>query len=461
LLSVIITAYLWGLGPSILVSIFGVLSFDFFHVPPYMTFRVTDTQYIFTFFSLILVGVVISYLTMVVRRQTEAARHRERETAALYALGRDLAVSSNLESYVDAIVKRARETFGHDAIVFLPDPRNKEILRAYNNIPNVSVDENELAAATWAFQHRRTVGHGTDTLPNAKAHYLPLITSRGIVGVIAILMTDNTGELTLEKEHILEAYADFAAVAIESISLAGEAQNAQILRDTEKLQTALLNSVSHDLRTPLVSIIGVLSSLQQEGMHLDDAAKMNLIQVARDEADKLNHVIANLLDISRIEAGAIKMAKQPSDIEELVGAALDQLGTRAGTHKITTEIPADLPFITVDFGLIVQTLVNLLENALKYSPDNSPVEIKAWKDNGSVNIEIADRGIGIPPQDISRIFDKFYRVQRPDNVTGTGLGLFISKSIVEAHGGRITAENRPGGGTSIRISLPVATREKK
>jgi two-component system sensor histidine kinase KdpD len=456
LLSVVIAAYLWGLGPSILVSVLGVLAFDFFHVPPYLTFAVADTQYVFTFLVLLLVGVIISFLALRVRRQTEAARRRERETAALYSLGRDLAVSSDLESYLRAIIKRAKETFGHDALVFLPDPQNKETLKPYAGIANTTIDENELAAAIWSFQHQRIVGHGTDTLPNAKARYLPLVTARGAVGVMAISAIDtSSGELTIEQGRLLEAYADLAAVAIESILLANEAQNAQVLRNTEKLQTALLNSVSHDLRTPLVSVIGVLSSLQEKGMHLDNAAKMNLIQVAREEAERLNHLITNLLDVSRIEAGAIKISRQASEVQDLVGAALEQLGSRAGTRSINMEIPAELPFVSVDFGLIVQTLVNVLDNALKYSPDGSPIDIRARQVGQEMQIEIADRGIGIPPQDLSHVFDKFYRIQRPDSVTGTGLGLSICKGIIEAHGGRIAAENRPGGGTIIRLVLPM------
>ena len=213
LLCVVITAYLWGLGPAILVSVLGVLAFDFFHVPPYLTFAVGDTQYVFTFLALLLVGVVISYLASRVRRQTEIARQRERQTAALYALGRDLAISNDLESYIHAIIKRAKETFGHDAIVFLPDPQNKETLKPYAEGPNVTVGENELAAAIWSFQHQRIAGPGTDTLPNAKARYLPLVTARGAVGVIALSMIDASSELTIEQERLLEAYADLAAVA--------------------------------------------------------------------------------------------------------------------------------------------------------------------------------------------------------------------------------------------------------
>ncbi len=455
LLCVVVTAYLWGLGPSILVSVLGVLAFDFFHIPPFLTFTVDDTQYIFTFLALLLVGVAISYLTSRVRQQTEAARHRERQITALYALGRDLAVSNDLESYIHAIMVRAKETFGHDTIVFLPDPQNKETLKSYLSMPHSTIDENELAAATWAFQHQKIVGHGTDTLPNAKSRYVPLVTARGEVGVIALSAAGTGGELTIEQERLLEAYADLAAVAIESILLGEEAHNAQVLRNTEKLQTALLNAISHDLRTPLVSVIGVLSGLEEEGMNLDDTAKRNLIQVAREEAERLNHLITNLLDESRIEAGVIKLSKQPSEVQDLVGAALEQLGSRTGLRSIKIDLPADMPFISVDFGLIVQTLVNILDNAFKYSPSDSTIEIKGRYVANEVQIEIADRGVGIPPPDLAHVFDKFYRIKRPDTVTGTGLGLSISKGIIEAHGGRITAENREGGGTIIRIVLPL------
>jgi two-component system sensor histidine kinase KdpD len=213
---------MWGLGPSIMVSVVGVLAFDFFHVPPYLTFIVADTQYIFTFFVLCAVGVIISYLALRVRRQTEAAKRRERQTAALYALGKDLAVSSDLESYIRAIITRAKETFGQETIIFLPDPQNKERLKPYTGTPEKAIDENELAAATWAYQHQRAVGHGTDTLPDARARYLPMVTARGAVGVMEILADAAGDELTVEQEHTLEAYADLAAIAIESILLSSE-----------------------------------------------------------------------------------------------------------------------------------------------------------------------------------------------------------------------------------------------
>jgi two-component system, OmpR family, sensor histidine kinase KdpD len=456
LLSTVIAAVYLGLGPSILVSILGVLVFDFLFIPPFLSFAVADFRFFFSLMSLLAVGVIISYLTEQFRRQTEAAWQRERQTAALYSLGRELAVSNDLESYVSAILKRTRGSIGNEAIIFLPDPKNKEILKPYLDNPDTKINENDSAAALWAFQHRKIIGHGTDTLPNARARYFPMITARGIVGVLALLEPVETQELTLEQERLMEAYADLSAVAIEGIILARETQNTEVLIASEKLQTALLNSISHDLRTPLVSIIGALSSLQEAKIKLDDSAVKKLVQVAREEAERLNRLITNLLDESRLEAGAIQINRQPSEVQDLVGAALEQLGEQSSANQIKIDLPADLPFISVDSGLIVRALVNVLENAIKYSPSGSAIDIKGQQVGKAIKIEIADRGIGIPYQDLERVFDKFYRVHRPEKVTGTGLGLSIARGIIEAHGGHISAENRPDGGTIIGLSLLIS-----
>ncbi len=456
LLCVVVTAVFWGFGPSVIVCIASMLLWDFFFVKPHLTFAVEDTQYIFAFITLLLVGLTISYLTMRIRQQTEAAQSRESETATLYALSRTLAAVIGLDSTIHAIIDSTRKTFGLDAVIFLPDAQNKEELRLHADTPDVTVDENDVAAAEWCFQHQKVVGYGTDTLPNAKAQFLPLSTARGSVGVMALLVSDADGQLTIEQTRLLEAYADLAAVAIERTQFAEKARNAELLESTEKLQTALLNSISHDLRTPLVSVIGVLSSLQEEDLGLDDTAKRNLVQVAREEVERLNHLITNLLDVNRLEAGALKMSRQPHDVEDLIGAALEQLGSHVGDHPIKATLPQELAFVYVDFGLVVQVLVNLLDNAFKYSPSGAPVEITARQIGQQVEIKVADRGIGIPPQDLQRIFDKFYRVQVPDGVVGTGLGLAICKGIAEAHGGSIDAANRPGGGAVIHLRLPVA-----
>jgi two-component system sensor histidine kinase KdpD len=292
-------------------------------------------------------------------------------------------------------------------------------------------------------------------LPNSRARYFPLITARGIVGVLALMQAEELSKLTREQERLIGAYADLSAVAIEGILLAQETRNIEIIKASEKLQNALLDSITHDLRTPLVSIIGSLSSIQEAKIKPDTDAVAKLIQVARGEAERLNRLITNLLDESRLEAGTIKLNRQPSEVQDLTGAALEQLGHMASSHQIKIDLPDDLPYVSIDFTLMVQALVNILDNSIKYSPSGSLVEIKGWIGNKEIHLSISDRGTGIPPQDLEHIFDKFYRVHRPERIIGTGLGLSISRGIIEAHGGRIKAENRGGGGTIIRLSIPI------
>jgi len=253
----------------------------------------------------------------------------------------------------------------------------------------------------------------------------------------------------------LDAFANQIGLAIERASLAEQARQAELLEATDKLQSALLNSISHDLRTPLVSITGALSSLADDQLMLDEAARRSLIETAGEEADRLNRLVGNLLDMTRLESGAMHIKFDACDIQDLVGAALEDLGSRLGDRPIQIDIPPELPLVHLDFVLIERVLVNLVDNALKYSPPNTPIEIKAHLAGAFLEIDVADRGTGIPQEDLNRIFDKFYRVQRPDNVSGTGLGLSISKGILQAHGGFIAAENRPSGGTMITISIPL------
>ena len=261
--------------------------------------------------------------------------------------------------------------------------------------------------------------------------------------------------LSPEQRRLLEALANQAALAIERAQLAEAAQRAQLLAATERLQSALLNSISHELRTPLVSITGVLSSLEDDEAPLEPQIRRALIETAREEAERLNRLVSNLLNMTRIEAGAVRIAWELEDVQDVIGSALEQLKSRIQGRQIRVDVPSDLPFIPMDFVLIVQVLVNVIDNALKYSPPERPIDIRAWLMEEEVAVQVADRGIGIPPEDLDRVFDKFYRVQRPDNVTGTGLGLSISKGLVEAHGGRIWAENRSGGGAAFTLTLPA------
>ncbi|MBK9925116.1 MAG: sensor histidine kinase KdpD [Anaerolineales bacterium] len=456
LVSTVISAVFLGRGPSLLSAIAGVLAFDFFLVPPYLTFAVSDTQYFITFIALFLISLLVSSLTARVREQAEAAMLREKQTSALYDLSRDLTSATDLHQVANIIISQISQGFGREVAIFLPEG---DQVHVFATSPNYQPDENELAVATWAFEHNQPAGRGTDTLPAASLRCHPLKTSNGIVGVLGIHSQDKANFLTSEQRLTLVAFANQSALAIERASLAEQAQHAELLQVTEKLQTALLNSISHDLRTPLVSITGALTSLDEQSDSLKEEYRKSLIVTAREEAERLNRLVGNLLSMTRIESGAIKLHLDPGDIQDVVGTALEQLGNRIANHKVQVDVPNDFPLVPMDFTLIVQVLVNVLENAVKYSPKDSLIEVSANLSDEIARLQIADRGVGIPSEDLVRIFDKFYRVQRPESVSGTGLGLSISKGIVEIHQGRIYARARTGGGTIITIELPLTRKE--
>ena len=452
LLSVVLSAVYLGRGPSILVSVLGVAAFDYFFVPPRLTLAVADTEYLLTFIGMLAVSLVISQLTAMVRGQTQAVQRREVETVELYELGRDLTVAADLDAVAQAAISHVGQTFSREVAIFLPVNDN---LKVYALSPGLAISDNDQAVATWVFEHGQEAGRGTETLPEASMRYQPLKTTRGVVGVLGVKPIDPSRHLTRDQRRTLDAFVNQIGLAVERASLAEQARQAELLEVTDKLQTALLNSISHDLRTPLVSITGALSSLADDQIVLDASARRSLIETAGEEADRLNRLVGNLLDMTRLESGAMRFKKEALDIQDVVGSALEELGSRLGNRAIDTDIPAELPLVQLDFVLVERVLVNVIDNALKYSPTDAPIQIKAHAAGAFLEIEVADRGTGIPPEDLTRVFDKFYRVQRPDNVSGTGLGLSISKGIVQAQGGFISAENRPGGGTIITISLPL------
>jgi two-component system sensor histidine kinase KdpD len=452
LMAVVLSAIFLGRGPSLLAAIAGVLAFDFFLVPPYLTLAVNDTQYIITFVVFLIVSLVISSLTAQAREQAEAAIRRETQTAALYNLGRDLTSATDLNHVLQIIITNIEQAFERKVAIFLPENGH---LKLYSSSSGYLPDENDLAVAVWAYENNVPAGRGTDTLPAASIRCQPLRTSNGMVGVLGVHPQEENSFLTSEQRQTLAAFTNQAAVAIERAILAEQAQHAELLQATEKLQTALLNSISHDLRTPLVSITGALTSLDEQSASLTEENRRSLIQTAREEADRLNRLVGNLLSMTRIESGAIKLHLEPGDIQDIVGTALEQLGKRVASHPVQVNIPDDYPLIPMDFTLIVQVLVNVLENAVKYSPEGSTIEIAADLQQGKARLQVADRGMGIPSEDLAHIFDKFYRVQRPENVSGTGLGLSISKGLVEIHQGSIYACEREGGGTVIVIELPL------
>jgi len=455
LLTVVVSAVYLGRGPSILVSFLSVLAFDFIFVPPYYTFAVSDTEYILTFIGLLGVGLVISELTARVRDQAEAAQRREAETSILYTLSRDLSTAEGLEAIVRAITDNVSQTFGREVVLFLPDSIGKESLRMINKSSDFALDENEIAVAAWSFKFDQIAGRGTDTLSGSMGRYIPLRTPRGVVGVLGVKPKEERNQMTPDQRRLLETFSRQAALAIERAQLAEQAQEAQLLQATERLQTALLNSISHDLRTPLVSITGALSSLADGGSAMDPQFHQDLVETARDEADRMNRLVGNLLNMTRLEAGAMRVTKQPGDIQDAIGTALESLDESLRERKVSIEVDENISLVPMDFVLVVQVLINLVDNALKFSKPDSPVEIQARQGGKEIYVSVSDRGVGIPTDDLAHIFDKFYRVERPEKISGTGLGLSISRGIIEAHSGRIWAENRPGGGTTITLSLPL------
>lgn len=453
LLVVVIAAVYLGRGPAVLASILGVAAFDFLFVTPYFTFAVSDTQYIISFIGLFLVGMVISYLTARANEQAEATRQREAETAELYDLSRDLASAGDLGSILTVFQKHLEQTFDRTIAILLSE-NNRLTARAASQ--SLELGDEELAVADWVFRHGEPAGRHTNTLPAAQLRYLPLKTPRGVVGVLGVGKPDMSDrDLTLTQRRLMEAFANQGAQAIERVQLEEQNQQISLMQSAEKLQNALLNSISHDLRTPLVAITGALSALEEDKGSLDESVRSTLIENARSEADRLNRLVGNLLNMTRIESGAIKLHLEFEDVEDLIGTALEQLGSRTASHVIHVDVPASFPLVEMDFALLVQVLVNVLDNAIKYSPGSSEIRVSARVQDDFVRLSILDSGVGIPPEDLNRIFDKFYRVQRPENVSGTGLGLSISKGIVEAHGGRIRALNREGNGTVIEIELPL------
>ncbi|MCB0154804.1 MAG: sensor histidine kinase KdpD, partial [Anaerolineae bacterium] len=460
LLVVVIAALRLGRRPAILASFLSMVAFNYVFVPPYYTYVVSDAQFLLTLAVLLGVGLVISTLTAQVREQAGAAQRRETLTATLYELSRNLAAAAEPAGIAQIVVDQVHQNFGGQATILLPEPDKQNLQPCLRN-STFAYDKNEAAVAMWVFQHSRPAGRGTDTLAGVKGLYLPLETAHNVIGVLGVHLAAEAA-LTSEQWRLLESFANQAAQALRRVQLAEEAGQAQLLRETEKLQTVLLNSISHDLRTPLASITGALSSLQDDAAVLDKPARLTLLTTAREQAERLNDLVGNLLEMTRLESGSLRLKLELGDIEDLVGVALAQLGHRLGERVVHIEIPETMPLVPMDLVLVAQALVNLLDNALKYAPPAQPITLRASVAGAEAHLEVIDRGLGIPESELQRIFDKFYRGRSPNGIGGTGLGLAISKGLIEAHGGRVWAERRqPAGETVFTLALPLASGSSK
>jgi two-component system sensor histidine kinase KdpD len=454
LLGILAVSSRLSLGPSTLASFLSVIAFDFFFVSPRFSFAVSDTQYIFMFLVMLLVGLSISNLTVRVRQQAKLSRLRERRTAALYALSRELASTRGTQELLRIAVKHIAEVFESDVIALLPDEQGRLKVQCGTS-ETFTLSPKEMGVAHWSYDLGQVAGRGTDTLPASEALYVPLLASGEPVGALGVKPRDPERLFILEQLHLLEAFAHQSALAVAGDRLEQKQKQTQVLMETEKLRSSLLSSVSHDLRTPLAAIAGSASSLLENRKNMDEKTQHDLLENIYGESERLNRLVNNLLEMTKLESGAIRAKKEKIHINEIIGSALGRLEKQIGPRTIQIEAPQDLPAVPMDGLLVEQVLVNLLDNALKYTPENSPVELSAGIEGAWMSVKVFDRGPGLTEEDLVHVFDKFYRGQAQRLAGGTGLGLSVCKGILDLHEGKIEAFNRPGGGAVFQFSLPT------
>lgn len=460
LTAVVAVAVRYGLWPSLLASIAASLAYNFFFLPPVYTFTITDPTNVAAFFFFMLIAILVSNVAARVRTQADTAIGRIRTTEQLYAFSRKLAGTATLDDVLWASAYQIALMLKVRVVLLLPEDGLLTVKSGYP--PEDQLDQADLAAANWAWSNDRPAGRGSDTLPGAKRLFLPMRTGRGPIGVIGI-DDDRTGPLlTPDQRRLLDALVDQGALAIERVLLVEDMDRVKRTVESERLRSALLTSISHDLKTPLASVLGAASTMRDLAGALSDTEKRDLLATVIDESERLNRFIANLLDMTKLESGAIVPNTALHDLGEIVGSALRRASKILAAHKVALVLAADLPMLELDAVLFEQVLFNLLDNAAKYSLPETTIAIKSRRERDQVVLEVADEGDGIPPDELESVFDKFYRAQKGDRVRpGTGLGLAISRGFVEAMRGTIAAANRSDrSGAVLTIRLPVPTRTK-
>jgi two-component system sensor histidine kinase KdpD len=455
LMAVLTSAIAYGLWPALFACVVSALAFNFFFLPPLYTFTVAGPENVVALFVFAVVAVVASNLTARVRAQGLAASERAKTTEGLYMFSRKLAGAFSLDDLLWAAAFQFAQMLKTRVVILLPEGETIAVRAGYP--PEDTLDDSDLAAAKWVWEHATPAGRDADTLPGAKRLFLPMRTGRGMVAVVGLDSDKDGPILSPDQRRLFDALADQAALAIERVKLAEDMDRARLATETERLRSALLTSISHDLRTPLASILGSASSLKSYGKTLDETAQNELLGTIQEEAERLNRFIANLLDMTRLESGAVEPRADLVDLSDVVGSAVRRAAKVTAKHKIELDLPADLPMVKLDPVLFEQALFNLLDNAAKYAPPDTKIRIDAAREGALVRLRVSDEGDGIPQDDLERIFDKFYRVQAADRKrAGTGLGLAICRGFVEAMGGTIAAGNRTDRrGAVFTITLPV------
>ncbi len=403
---------------------------------------------------MLLVAVVIGTLTARLRDQLAVARQEQRRTASLYRLSHELAARSTLRAVLESAADLISEILGATVAILLPDEHGR-VAVAVGDIGLFGGGEHERTVAQWAFENGKAAGWSTRTLPGSRGVHLPLSGSDRPLGVLSVRTADPKVLPNPESVRTLEALASQTALALERCFLAEAAERARTEAETERARSALLSSVSHDLRTPLAAITGAATSLLEGSARLGESTRREMVETISEEAGRLNRLIGDLLEMTRLESGALRVRKEWHSLEEVVGAALGRLEAELGDRPVMVDIPDDLPLVPLDDVLFEQVVRNLVENAHKYSPTGSPIEIRGRIESGKLRFTVADRGPGLRAGEEQRAFEKFYRGAAGSDRAGVGLGLAICRGIVEAHQGSITAANRPGGGAEFTVWLPL------
>lgn len=454
LLGVVFVATRYGRGPSVLASVLGVCLFDILFVQPYFSFSVADSQYLLVLLGMLIVGMVISNLMANVRSQAKVASFRERRAATLYAMSKQLASSQTEDQIVATANKHLQAEFGGLNVILLPDKQGRIAYPIQKAAPE-SLQSADLSVAQWVFEHNEVAGQGTNTLPGAAAIYFPINDGETMQGVLALQPASLRRVFLPEQQKLLETLLRQIGQALLRVQVAERARSSQVEIAAERLRNSLLSAISHDLRTPLAAIVGSASTLLEDDARLNPEDKLDLTRSIAEEAERMSQLINNILDMARLDSGVVKLNKQWYPVEEIIGAVLARLQKRLATHSISVHLPPGVPLLHADGILIQQVLINLLENAARHTPSGSHIDISARITQDDVSISVADDGPGIPPGQETQLFDKFFQGRREAAQSGVGLGLAICRSIVESHGGRIRAFNKPKGGAVFEFTLPV------
>jgi two-component system sensor histidine kinase KdpD len=450
LFSVLLVAVYIGRGPAVTAAAVSALAWNFLFIEPRFTFEVSQAQDVLLLLMYFLIALFAGNMTARLRIKEAQAAYNAERTAALYALARDTASAVTMDDVLTSAVRQIGPVFKADVAILLTD--GNHLSAEPHPCSTLQLDEKERSVARWAFDNGKAAGRYTDTLPLASAQYVPLQTAERIVGVLGIRPRADEEHLSFDRAALLETFANQIALVIERELLDEAARQSAMLQESERLYTTLLNSISHELRTPIATISGAASGLLNPATELN--ARVELTSDIHAAADRLNRLVENLLDMSRLESGRLALKREWCDVCDLIGVAAGRMTSALGGRKLTIQCPPGLPLVQMDFTLIEQVIVNLLDNISHYTPSQTEVTITAAVEGGQMLIRVEDNGPGIPPAELERIFEKFYRL--PGTPTGgTGLGLSICRGLVEAHGGSLTAGNRPAGGAVFTLRLPV------